>query len=381
MAHEECSDSKENSQMPGFKGNMYQSKLLMLYLYRALSSNYEFELGTEVEEAHKYDDLVFRYKKCSEGNERDHFSILQSKHRVNKNVKITHQDILTDDNVDFGLVKYYNAYKKAKNEKLFENGTIEHAIVYTNAKLDLSKAIPEKNPKWKSLKNLKNIIQEIKVENNSVLSLCKIKNKGKYYQFKSDLVLPVLKPMLSIYYNIAHRLVKLLIDKKCLSHDDVIFKHCHQLLAKEVIDMDEKVFRKDFIEEKCDLVENPSGRQKLRIALNEVMEDEKLELDEIIKKKFVFTKGFGHETKPEKQTWFVANIKLFKKELEDKSKISDHNLKELAKKLIEHLLENKNLNKKESIFEVYHLLLARDVIDVKNKKFLDTFINYDMKCE
>ncbi|MDR0773338.1 MAG: hypothetical protein LBE46_03370 [Wolbachia pipientis] len=42
-------------------GNIYQLKVLMLFLHRGVLYQHSFRLGTEIEEARKFDDLVFEY--------------------------------------------------------------------------------------------------------------------------------------------------------------------------------------------------------------------------------------------------------------------------------------------------------------------------------
>ena len=74
-------NSEGKVEMSGFKGNLFQLKLFLLNLHRELSSKYQFELGTKIEEAYKYDNLFFEHEKIVEGKVCNFFTILQSNHK------------------------------------------------------------------------------------------------------------------------------------------------------------------------------------------------------------------------------------------------------------------------------------------------------------
>src|SRR5688500_13796606 len=44
-------------------GNIYQLKILLLFIKRASERNYNFKLATELTQAEKFDDVVLQYRK------------------------------------------------------------------------------------------------------------------------------------------------------------------------------------------------------------------------------------------------------------------------------------------------------------------------------
>lgn len=70
--------SKSNT-VQGLRGNIYQLKLLMLFVKIGCKHNLRFRLATELVDADKFDDLVFQ---C-ENDQRDGLvhRFLQAKHR------------------------------------------------------------------------------------------------------------------------------------------------------------------------------------------------------------------------------------------------------------------------------------------------------------
>ncbi|OAD52452.1 hypothetical protein WN48_01348 [Eufriesea mexicana] len=113
-------------------GNIYQLNLLMLFLYRSVSLRYSFQLGTEISEADKFDDLVFEYIE----NGKTVYRLLQAKHKLNESKKITTRDLFAEHNGDYSLVKYFMSYQKSKNNELFKNGFIKDVTICTNIDWD-----------------------------------------------------------------------------------------------------------------------------------------------------------------------------------------------------------------------------------------------------
>ncbi|WP_410542965.1 FxSxx-COOH system tetratricopeptide repeat protein [Wolbachia endosymbiont of Tetranychus urticae] len=124
--------SKEKRLNP-VHGNIYQLKLLMLFLYRGVSNQYSFLLATEVKEAGKFDDLVFQY--IEDGKIK--YRLLQAKHKLDESKKITLDDLLGKNDNNYNLAKYFFSYRDAKKSKLFQDGIIENVIICTNIGLDL----------------------------------------------------------------------------------------------------------------------------------------------------------------------------------------------------------------------------------------------------
>ena len=112
---------EDKVQMSGFKGYLYQAKLLMLLAYRCLSKNLDFHLGTEIFECNKFDDAILKIKIGDEY----HYYLVQAKHRSKASDEIEAAHVFTDGDVDFGLVKYVNSLIDMKDDDLFNDGVFK----------------------------------------------------------------------------------------------------------------------------------------------------------------------------------------------------------------------------------------------------------------
>ncbi|WP_341816578.1 tetratricopeptide repeat protein [Wolbachia endosymbiont (group A) of Agelastica alni] len=120
-------------------GNIYQLKVLMLFLHRGVLYQHSFRLGTEIEEARKFDDLVFEYTQGS----KKAYRFLQAKHTQDEdNRKIEVRDLLTKDKNrdEFRLAKYFISYLKIKNNQDFADGNLKDFIICTNIDFDLDQS-------------------------------------------------------------------------------------------------------------------------------------------------------------------------------------------------------------------------------------------------
>jgi hypothetical protein len=114
-------------------GNIYQLKLLMLFLHRGYK-NYEFSLATEMDAAGKFDDLVFEYKKPSDKTYEYHY--IQAKHKRHDHKAISATNLLattgkeTDDN--FSLQKYFISYQRMKAPFAFNDKKMGEFCILTN---------------------------------------------------------------------------------------------------------------------------------------------------------------------------------------------------------------------------------------------------------
>ena len=76
-------------------GNVFQLKLLMLFLIRGIASEYQFHLGTEIPGmGGKFDDLIFKWNLVKDGEtvrdkRSERFRYLQAKHKQNENSDIS----------------------------------------------------------------------------------------------------------------------------------------------------------------------------------------------------------------------------------------------------------------------------------------------------
>ncbi|WP_410542264.1 tetratricopeptide repeat protein [Wolbachia endosymbiont of Tetranychus urticae] len=158
-------------------GNIYQLKLLMLFLYRGVSNQYSFRLATEVKEAEKFDDLVFQY--VEDGKIK--YRLLQAKHKLDQSKKITLDDLLGRNDNNYNLVKYFFSYRDAKKSKLFQDGIIEDVIICTNIGLDL----PDLKRNGIEVKNIEGLDCILDIKNSA----------SKRYGFNQGLI-SKLKPIL-----------------------------------------------------------------------------------------------------------------------------------------------------------------------------------------
>ncbi|GHM58917.1 MAG: hypothetical protein sL5_10210 [Candidatus Mesenet longicola] len=132
-------------------GNIYQLKLLMLFLKRGMNKGYNFHLATEWDMAEKFDDLVFRY---TDNQGQTKYRFLQAKHKQDEDRRITIGDLLTTNkNGEFNLEKYFISYLKIKNNQSFQDGDIQDLIICTNIGFDLDSSLPTQFNEIKSGKN------------------------------------------------------------------------------------------------------------------------------------------------------------------------------------------------------------------------------------
>nr|CAH7726410.1 unnamed protein product [Callosobruchus chinensis] len=166
-------------------GNIYQLKLLMLFLKRGLEKGYSFHLATEWDDAEKFDDLVFIHDDQNRGKI---YHFLQAKHKQNEdNKKIGIGDLLTEDkNGEFGLAKYFVSYLKIKNHQDFADGVLKDFIICTNIGFDLDQdtaqnAVKKLKMQTKGKNKGKEILVEM-IEDNDVF----FKDGGERYKLSYD---------------------------------------------------------------------------------------------------------------------------------------------------------------------------------------------------
>lgn len=121
-----------------FHGPIYQTKLLALFVQRALKNNYKFELASEMDEAEKFDDIVLKYQTKPESSQWT-WRFAQAKHKKDTAKKrITYNDLMSEsDKNDFGLQKYFISFCKIKSRERFKkDGQCEDFTIITNAEFD-----------------------------------------------------------------------------------------------------------------------------------------------------------------------------------------------------------------------------------------------------
>ncbi|XP_065220432.1 uncharacterized protein LOC135845647 [Planococcus citri] len=140
--------SKEYYDAAGLKnflhGISYQSKLLIhvlkrgLYHRESINSRYCFAIGTEMNAAEKFDDIVFRYK----NNFRDQkfiYRFVQAKHKID-NTKVLGEDNLLsqEEKEEFRLSKYFVSFLRIRKNSFFRGAELRDFTICTNISLNKS---------------------------------------------------------------------------------------------------------------------------------------------------------------------------------------------------------------------------------------------------
>ncbi|XP_014274177.1 uncharacterized protein [Halyomorpha halys] len=165
-------------------GYMFQLKLLVLFMCRGLTGGYSFNLGTEIKEAGKFDDLVFEFTL----DRKKYFRLLQAKHKLDKTgSSITTNSLLNKIKSEFYLPKYFFSYLDAKNNSMFRGGTIKDVIICTNVNFN-DKVLNNEDIKIQLLSNKDDLLDI----NMSCLT------KPMRYKFTEEIV-PKLNKILNDY--------------------------------------------------------------------------------------------------------------------------------------------------------------------------------------
>jgi hypothetical protein len=137
-------EKAEDSAMSGLRatlhGNVYQLRLLMLFMWRALQNGVQFRLATELSRAAKFDDVVYkRVDPRDPTNSKFLCRFLQAKHKFDDEKRITCQDLLTTGSTDeFSLPKYFRSHREIV-ATFAATATIQDLVLCTNIDLDWEK--------------------------------------------------------------------------------------------------------------------------------------------------------------------------------------------------------------------------------------------------
>ena len=129
-------DTKRPKSSDNDHGNWFQWKLLFLFFIRAINKGYQFHVATELEEfGGKFDDLVF-LKDCDQPVKS--FLYLQAKHKQDEKKKIKATDLITKNDDNFSLTKYFHSCRDyvMKAEKGPQSIDNVDCVICTNADLD-----------------------------------------------------------------------------------------------------------------------------------------------------------------------------------------------------------------------------------------------------
>jgi hypothetical protein len=117
-------------------GNIYQLKLLMLFLHQGYKKKYQFFLATEMKAAEKFDDLAFIYRKPGEGEKTIRY--IQAKHKQDDNAVISDTDLLSRDNKgEFALAKYFISYQRIRKKHNTQYAQLGEFCIFTNIGFDV----------------------------------------------------------------------------------------------------------------------------------------------------------------------------------------------------------------------------------------------------
>jgi ankyrin repeat protein len=256
-------------------GVAYQLKLIMLFIIRGLDNGHPFRLAGEMDDAKKFDDIVFRY--ADQGREVIRF--LQAKH---KQGQISKTDLLNETDGDFSLQKYFISYRKISQNPVFNGAECKDFIIFTNIDLndglyDLFEPIggidpilsmARQNVQGRTAKLLRMKLTDLKSDREELL------------QNLPDLQL-VKEALLLNLYNASdiRRLARRISEcadgenKTPLLLKDTLLITYHRALAENVIDMKHGKYKDSFIDGDTHLTEDV---KKFRALLNtgKLSEDE-----------------------------------------------------------------------------------------------------------
>jgi hypothetical protein len=205
-------------------GNIYQLKLLMLFLKRGLEKRYTFRLATEMDAAKKFDDLVFQYQ-----NERQDgrvYRFLLAKHKQDETKKIISGDLLMETDDEFSLQKYFISYRKVKQSPEFK-GELKDFILCTNINFDFNE-LQQAQINTKRITDSDDILEITSLGKSAVRYQLVVDNQSELYKIlrkTSD----------------AHRLAKALVEHiyngKDITLRSDIFKSYYMAQSKKINDI------------------------------------------------------------------------------------------------------------------------------------------------
>lgn len=249
-------------------GDIYQLKLLMLFVKRGLDRGYLFELATEMDIAEKFDDLVFQYKKNNADRTEEKVGrFLQAKHKQDEDKRISVNDLLTEKNGEFSLQKYFISYRKIQQNLEFKNSNLQYKdfIICTN--------IGFKFGDKRSNLELSEDIFDHETDENEILNT-------KLFQFKDEFtgreeIFSVLRSAPDLT-KLAKGLAECVLDGKSINDDKSkddpegnLFKSYQSALIDKVIDKESYKLSVDFVKGQ----QLSSGAENLRAAFKKVFDD------------------------------------------------------------------------------------------------------------
>ena len=212
----------------------FKSKLLMLFLIRGIRRGINFELTTKTPEIEtKFDDVIFKYQVSTEDGNHWRYRYLKAKLIRDETGKITAAQLLSNNQGDFNLSKYFRSYCK----QILIGEDVQDLVICTNIGLhtaDLKKygieLVPLNSPE-------------------QILTFDKLPGKtSARYKLKLGYRLRQLMYERSETYSLAQKLRKYASIRKVLSLRIEEVKNYHvALVVERVIDLKTKKFHQDFV--------------------------------------------------------------------------------------------------------------------------------------
>lgn len=228
-------------------GHIYQVELLMLYAYRGWKNGKTFCLATEMADAGKFDDIVIWYTdKNKDKEECIYLECLQVKHSWITAHKIGKGDLLDDNDGDYSLAKYFNSYRRIKENLVVTNESkLKACSICTNTQLDVKdRKISDTEILIDEAEDVDEFLQILRTENlhptpkrYKLLSGCE-RNSGIYKRLRK------LSDTRVLAKELARCVWK---ENSCIPYKG-LFEYYHPALGTKVIDSNTKTFYKDFRE-------------------------------------------------------------------------------------------------------------------------------------
>lgn len=223
---------KKRAGTSGVRGQLYETKLSSLVLYRALTDKEvtKFYLGTNVDGVGDLDDVCFKYELNNDPMQKMIF--IQAKHRDDHDkAKVSLSDLRTSSS-DFSLVKYFDSYMGIKNMFKKDNNDLMFRGEIINVDCVLVLYTPSKNSipdKYKSFNTTSHQVKKI---------LRAKGNTGDVFQI-NDLDL-IVESLVAKRITAIGELLKssLLVDnekKYCNLMSNDLIKRYHVVLARRVL--------------------------------------------------------------------------------------------------------------------------------------------------
>lgn len=211
----------------GLEGNLYQIKLVTFYLLKLLrkclseEAEIHFNLANEFPEGGKFDDIYFEYgSSCY---------FLQAKHKKNSDEIITIDDLITQKDTNYTMVKYFFSHQDIVNSKKYKKRAI-NVCLFTN--IDLAS----------------NVKEYVCDAGDNIFTV--EHDKSKYYKFTRGFAVE-LQPILNEYHlrKLATNLAKSIVAGDGIRVQEPAIKVYHPILMAEVVDSSTKPakFRSTFI--------------------------------------------------------------------------------------------------------------------------------------